>query len=316
LLWYNTATGGTGNSTAPTPSTNNAGSTNYFVTQTINGCESQRVVITVNVLAATPAPVVISPVTYCQNAIATPLTATGTNLLWYNTANGGIGSTVAPLPVTTSAGNTAYYVSQTLTCGESSRALINVMVTATPAAPLGLQATGITLNSAVLNWNLVPGIFYTVDYKKTTAINWTNIATAISTSTVTVTNLEPGTSYDWRVTSNCSATIINNYTVSQFTTSTHNNQITDIKNGFGIKISPNPVQSDAIIDYIVPGNGTVSITVINAYGQKMMVLYNAMQLSGQYTLSLTSQLSGLAKGCYFLRLQQNGKGHYVQFIKM
>ncbi|MEZ5029334.1 MAG: alpha-amylase family glycosyl hydrolase [Ferruginibacter sp.] len=316
LLWYSSATGGTGNTTSPIPSTNTAGSTNYYVTQTVNGCESPRAVITVNILAATAAPVVNSPVTYCQNAIATALTATGTNLLWYTTATGGTGSTVAPIPLTTTAGTTAYYVSQTQACGESPRALINVVVTATPAPPSALQATAITLNAAVLNWNLVPGLFYTVDYKKSNSSNWINLATSISTATVSLNNLEPGTDYDWRVTANCSQTIINNYSVAHFTTSTHNSQITNIKNGFGIKISPNPVNSSAIIDYLVPGNGTVTITVLNAYGQKMLVLYNTMQLSGQYTLALTSQLSGLAKGCYFLRLQQNGKGYFVKFIKM
>lgn len=316
LLWYSSATGGTGNTTAPTPSTNTAGSTNYYVTQTVNGCESPRAVITVNVLAATAAPLVNSPVTYCQNSIASALTATGTNLLWYNAATGGTGSAIAPIPVTITAGTTAYYVSQTLTCGESPRALINVVVIATPAPPSALQASSITLNAAVLNWNLVAGVFYTVDYKKSSSANWINLATSITTGTANLNNLEPGTDYDWRVTANCSQTIINNYSVSHFTTSTHNNQITDIKNGFGIKISPNPVNSNAIIDYIIPGNGNVSITVLNAYGQKMKVLYDAVQLSGQYSLALTSQLIGLAKGCYFLRLQQNGKGHFVKFIKM
>ena len=54
LVWYTTATGGTGTTTAPTPSTATAGSTSYWVATTnANGCESARTEIVVNVL--TPA---------------------------------------------------------------------------------------------------------------------------------------------------------------------------------------------------------------------------------------------------------------------
>ncbi|MEQ3662169.1 MAG: LamG-like jellyroll fold domain-containing protein [Flavobacterium sp.] len=50
LLWYTTATGGIGNTTAPTPSTSAGGSTSYWVSSTnANGCESERVEIVVNV---------------------------------------------------------------------------------------------------------------------------------------------------------------------------------------------------------------------------------------------------------------------------
>ena len=49
LLWYTIPTVGTGTPTAPTPDTENAGSTIYYVSQTINGCESERAVIVVTV---------------------------------------------------------------------------------------------------------------------------------------------------------------------------------------------------------------------------------------------------------------------------
>ncbi len=51
LKWYTSSTGGTGSSSAPTPSTSSIGSTNYYVTQTIDGCESERAIITVTVSA-------------------------------------------------------------------------------------------------------------------------------------------------------------------------------------------------------------------------------------------------------------------------
>ena len=57
LLWYTTSTGGTGPSIAPTPSTANLGTSNYYVSQTINGVESSRAKITVNVYAIPSGPI-------------------------------------------------------------------------------------------------------------------------------------------------------------------------------------------------------------------------------------------------------------------
>ena len=316
LKWYTTATGGTGNATAPTPLTTVAGNTIYYVSQSsAAGCESPRASITVNVNALATAPVVTGTVNYCQNTSATPLTATGTSLLWYTSAAGGTGSAIAPVPSTSGAGNINYYVSQTSACGESPRAVINVVVTATPAAPGALNATGITMNSAVLNWTTVNGNFYTVDYKAATAATWINLASGITTGTVSVSNLTLSTTYDWRVSANCAATTINNYTAAQFTTTSHNSNITRLKDGFGIKISPNPVTNNALIDYIVPGSGTVTITLLDAYGQRLQTLYAASQNPGQYIFAITNQLNALNKGCYFLKLQQNGKGYFTRFIK-
>jgi hypothetical protein len=40
----------------------------------------------VQISATAVAPIVTTPITYCQGATATALTATGTGLLWYTTA--------------------------------------------------------------------------------------------------------------------------------------------------------------------------------------------------------------------------------------
>ena len=52
LLWYTSATGGTGSSSAPVPSTTSPGTTDYYVSQTVNTCESPRAMISVIVNAA------------------------------------------------------------------------------------------------------------------------------------------------------------------------------------------------------------------------------------------------------------------------
>jgi hypothetical protein len=47
LLWYPDPTGGTGSAVAPTPSTSTAGTTNYYVSQTVNAIEGPRATIEV-----------------------------------------------------------------------------------------------------------------------------------------------------------------------------------------------------------------------------------------------------------------------------
>jgi len=127
LLWYSTPTGGTGTSTAPTPNTAVPNAITYYVSQTILGCEGTRAAIIVSVHAIPPPPAV-DTVTYCQDATPSPLTAGGPNLLWYTTATGGTGSTTAPVPITTTANSTTYYVSQVVDNCESARVPLEVVI--------------------------------------------------------------------------------------------------------------------------------------------------------------------------------------------
>ena len=175
LLWYTTATGGTGSAIAPTPSTATAGTTSYWVSQVSSAppnCESLRSKIDVVVVALPAAPVVTSTVNYCVGATAVALTATvtGTNtLLWYTTATGGTGSAIAPTPSTATAGTTSYWVSQVSSAPpncESLRSKIDVIVVALPAAPAVISpvnycigTTAVALTATVTGTNTL--LWYT-----------------------------------------------------------------------------------------------------------------------------------------------------------
>lgn len=79
---------------------------------------------------ATPAPTVTSAqISYEVGDVASPLSATGTSLKWYTEASGGTAQINAPTPSTVTAGTKTYYVSQTGSGCESSRASITVTVT-------------------------------------------------------------------------------------------------------------------------------------------------------------------------------------------
>ncbi|MBK7557068.1 MAG: T9SS type A sorting domain-containing protein [Chitinophagaceae bacterium] len=174
-------------------------------------------------------------------------------------------------------------------------------------APSGLLVTNIGMQSAVLNWSVSTGNFYTVDYKAATSGTWINAASGISNGNISLQNLVPSTIYDWRVSANCSAVSIANYSTGQFTTSSHNDQITDLRDGYGIKISPNPVTGRAIVDYIIAESGNYSIEIINPQGQRLQSLLNSRQVAGQYQFIITQQLDKLSKGVYFLVLTQNNR---------
>lgn len=166
LKWYAAASGGAPLASAPTPSTASVGTTSYFVSQTVNNCESPRAEIVVTVSACTPsAKPGVADVAFCVDAATTTLTATGTNLKWYENAGGGPQLPSAPKPSSSTVGVTSYYVTQTVPPGcESPRAEIKVTIreTATPSATslieycLNEQASPLTANGSDLKWYMAP----------------------------------------------------------------------------------------------------------------------------------------------------------------
>lgn len=127
ILWYTTPAG-TGSTTAPTPITATPGTQIFYVSQTVNGCESNKDSITVVVKAKPVPPTVNTPVLYCKHEVAVALTAVGQNLMWYTDPNGVSGSMVAPVPSTDKAGSTDWYVTQEQNGCESNKAMLTVTV--------------------------------------------------------------------------------------------------------------------------------------------------------------------------------------------
>lgn len=119
FTWYAAAAGGTAlaGTTALTNMT-------YYVSQTIDACESARVAVavTINTVAQ---PSANATQQFCSESTVADLMATGTGAInWYNVAAGG-----TPLAETTvlAAGN--YYVSQTVGTCESTRLTVAVSYT-------------------------------------------------------------------------------------------------------------------------------------------------------------------------------------------
>lgn len=161
LLWYSNAAGGTGTTAAPVPNTSVTGTVLYYVSQTLNGCESLRVPLTVTITTIPAAPGTALQLSYCQNDSPLPLSANGSNLLWYTSSSGGTGTPDAPLPSGNVAGTTTWYVSQTVNGCESNRAATTVIINEQPDEPYitspviynyGDHATSLTATGTNLKW--------------------------------------------------------------------------------------------------------------------------------------------------------------------
>ena len=122
LQWYAASTGGTALASSTALVT-----ADYYVSQTVNSCESARTLVSV-VVNTTAAPTAATPQNFCNGATVADLVATGTNLQWYTMSTGGTALASSTLLAT---GN--YYASQTLNSCESTRTLVAVTVNTTAA---------------------------------------------------------------------------------------------------------------------------------------------------------------------------------------
>lgn len=165
ILWYTSATGGIGSINTPIIDTSVVGIKDFWITQTVNGCESARAKITVNILDNPSAPIV-SSYEFCQNSTASSLLAVGTDLKWYTSFTGGVGNTIAPVPNTSIVGDFSFWVTQTINGCESERAEVKVKILQAPFSA-ALKDTSIcdgeTLeldvgDGFIAEWQIVPPV--------------------------------------------------------------------------------------------------------------------------------------------------------------
>jgi gliding motility-associated-like protein len=175
--------------TIPSFTAINSGTATITVRATQGGCPiTQTFTITVNPRPAKPT--IVRPVIYCLNEIAIPLSATasGTNTInWYTVYPLSGGTTTPPIPSTTVAGSTTYYVTQTDGTCESDTARIvvtinpkiaNNTIAADQTICNGSTANALTPQLAIGGGNGV----YQYQWQQSTdgGATWTNIAGATS----------------------------------------------------------------------------------------------------------------------------------------
>lgn len=149
VKWYSSPT----DTYILSPNTILQNNTNYYVSQTENGCESSKTQINVTVISV-PLPAVVSPQTFCiqQNVTLNDVIINGLNIKWYNAATGGnlLENT------TVLANGQTYYATQTINNCESLSipVLINIQNTQIPSGLLVqtfCSTQNSTLNDVVVN---------------------------------------------------------------------------------------------------------------------------------------------------------------------
>lgn len=112
IKWYDASTGGN----LLTNTTLLQNGVTYYASQTINGCESNRIPVTITI-QNTVAPTGNANQSFCssQNATLNDIVVSGSNITWYSTLNG---TTIIPSTALLT-NNTTYYATQTINGCES-----------------------------------------------------------------------------------------------------------------------------------------------------------------------------------------------------
>ncbi|KDN55010.1 T9SS type B sorting domain-containing protein [Flavobacterium seoulense] len=210
-----------------------------------------------SVFAQTPQPTGTSVYYYCIGDSASQLTAGGDNLLWYQDATGGTGSSTAPTPSTSSAGTTSYYVTQTIAGIESSpRKAITVNVN----KQFELFCAGVTTSSVNFDFSNVGQTRF--DYSYTIAGGTPITGTQTSPSSFTVSGLSEGQTVVFTVTAVGAPSCVANRTLSASCRTTCSTLATPTFNQIGPVCSGDtpPVLPSSSLEGI---NGTWSPAVVS-----------------------------------------------------
>jgi bacillolysin len=186
--------------------------------------------------------------------------------------------------------------------------------------PSALTSSAITSSGATVSWTAgANGVSYLVEYKTSAATTWTVAASATTATSIALTGLTASTVYNWRVTTNCSATTSTAVTAS-FTT-------TAVASGCSAAFEPNETQATAAtitsgvtnsaaissatdIDYFKIVTTATTSNVFNLVGPSGvdydLYIYNSAgtqigsgtTATATETVSLTSQ----AAGTYYIKV--------------
>ena len=184
LKWYTNDSGGLGNITAPTPSTASIGSLNYFVSQTIGGCEGSRAQISVVVNALPVVDFTGLALSYCTNDAAVTLTGTPSGGTF--SGQGISGNTFDPATAGSGTHNISYSYLDVNGCSNSSSQSVNVTTCAPSFITLNLTAFLEGLYSG--NNSMHPVIY---DLGMSTISSETDTVTVNLWSTVSLSNPQP-----------------------------------------------------------------------------------------------------------------------------
>lgn len=243
LQWYLTATGGTA-----LLSTTNLASVDYYVSQTVSGCESSRTMVSVTV-NSTEAPTATAQTVCYGSTVASLTTTTGVGIQWYEFGFGG-----SPLASTTVLVNGDYYATQTVNGCESPRIMVTVSVNSLPAIVVQPLSSSVCPNGPVTLLVVATGTNLTYQWFK----NGTVISGATSsTYSIIAAAISDAGDYTVNVSGSCSPSVTSNIgTVSVSNTAAPNGDATQDFTA-GQTLASFTVSGQNIIWYSAATGGTV-----------------------------------------------------------
>ncbi len=192
-------------------------------------------------------------------------------------------------------------------------------------APLAISnsASNISNQSALLNGAVnANGVSTIVTFEFGLTTSYGNIITANESPvtgstninvTATINLLNPNTSYHFRVkaVSSAGATLGNDISFNTLSTSIRDNQNELIANFYLAQSYPNPFNPTTKIQFGLPKDVVVRLSVYNTLGQEIAVLVNLQLSRGAYSVDFDA--TELPNGIYFYKLQT---GEFTQTKKM
>ena len=259
----------------------------YFVSQTVAGCESEKVEIAVTV-NVTPAATTESTQQLCSGATVEDLFAEGmenATLNWYATADGEALGNDAVLETG------SYFVSQSVEGCESEKTEVAVTVNPIPDAPTGSEMQDFTEGETIADLDIALAEGGEAHWF---IMNESNEYVSVSAETALVDDM---TYYVSQSVGGCE---------SGYHAITANEVLGTTSFGLdGLAVYPNPA-TDIIT---IANKGIVSdVSVTNLLGQMVM-----SQKSDATTVQLN--ISKLAAGTYILKVQSEGKSATVKIVK-
>ena len=164
--------------------------------------------------------------------------------------------------------------------------------------------TNITSSSSDLVSDTVAGA---VSYK----IKWRKIGSSVnvaftSTNSLSLTGLDPGSNYKWRVRSECDATSSNvsAFTSWQFFSTLSSNRITagDVNLMNNLNVYPNPTRGLFNISFIAEKIDNFEIIIVDAFG-KLVSQEEKQDFIGEFTKQV--DLSDYPRGIYMIQIRTN-----------
>jgi hypothetical protein len=184
------------------------------------------------------------------------------------------------------------------------------------SSPVGVQISGVTLESAVVSWTATGGTCYIVSWglEDSDPSLWQQVLVPHPGNSFTISGLLPGRRYAARLRANCTLCSFTIGDLSPFSSpipfTTGANKVGGSEMQRSLRIYPNPTQGIVSLNFEASFFGSGSVKVLDATGR---LLQNQSLIFSEGNNAIELDFSSFINGVYWVRLEQ---GEFSQSIKV